>query len=148
MCCTLKVGHPLGRADFEPSKLTLSLGRSYSGRLKYLQNCHSVPIIPKMHWIEPHHKLLIDQGPAMNYIPVKFDFSDLGEKVEYYLEHPEEAERIADNNVAMFRDKYLTPAAQACYWRKLFRMWRDVSFEPELSEDYGKPRGIPFETYA
>ncbi|KAK7705406.1 hypothetical protein SLS57_010060 [Botryosphaeria dothidea] len=122
-------------------------GRSYSGRLKYLQNCHSVPIIPELRWVEPHHQLLIPQGPATNYVPVKYDFSDLGEKMKYYLDHPDEAERIADNNVAMFRDKYLTPAAQACYWRKMFRMWRDVSFEPELSEDYGKPRGIPFETY-
>lgn len=106
-----------------------------------------MPIIPELNWVEPHHQLLIAQGPARNYVPVKYDFSDLGEKMQFLLDHPDEAERIADNSVAMFRDKYLTPAAQACYWRKMFRTWSEVSFEPELSEDYGKPRGIPFETY-
>ncbi|KAK7523441.1 DUF821 domain-containing protein [Phyllosticta citriasiana] len=122
-------------------------GRSYSGRLKYLQNCHSVPIIPELKWIEPHHALLIPNGPRQNYIPVKYDFSDLEEKVQTLLASPEFAEQVADNNVEMFRDRYLTPAAQACYWRKLFKAWREVSFEPEFSDGYGHPRGMPFETY-
>lgn len=112
-----------------------------------MQNCHSVVIIPDLKWIEPHHALLIPSGPRQNYLPVKYDFSDLEEKVQTLLASPEFAEQVADNSVEMFRDRYLTPAAQACYWRKLFKAWREISFEPEFSDGYGHPRGMPFETY-
>ena len=30
------------------------------------------------------------------YVPVKWDFSDLGEKIDYYISHPNEAKRIAN----------------------------------------------------
>lgn len=47
--------------------------------------------------------------------------------------------------------RYLTPAAEACYWRRLVRGWREVTFEPEfyhLAEDGKKKwRGVPFESY-
>ena len=29
------------------------------------------------------------------YVPIKWDLSDLGEKVNYYISHPDEAKRIA-----------------------------------------------------
>ncbi|KAF2136318.1 uncharacterized protein K452DRAFT_237718 [Aplosporella prunicola CBS 121167] len=122
-------------------------GNSYSGRLKYLQNCHSVPVIPELMWQEAHHGLLVSSGDSQNYVQVRADYEDLGEKIEYYLANPIEAERIADNNVRTFRDRYLTPAAQACYWRKLIRAWREISFEPELLDEEGNMRGMPFETY-
>jgi hypothetical protein len=55
----------------------------------------------------------------------------------------------------VFRDRYLTPAAQACYWRKLFNAWATVGFEPELyrtvkdkqGKVWRKSRGTPFETF-
>ncbi|KAF2090786.1 hypothetical protein K490DRAFT_15486, partial [Saccharata proteae CBS 121410] len=106
-------------------------GHTYSGRLKYLLNCHSVSIIHKLHWVENFHHLLIPSGPEQNFIQVERDFSDLHWKISYYLEHMEEAEKVADNSIKTFRDRYLTPAAQACYWRKMFWAWREVSFEPE-----------------
>lgn len=48
------------------------------------------------------------------------------------LAHPEKAKRIADNSVQVFRERYLTPAAEACYWRALIKAWKEVSFEPLL----------------
>jgi hypothetical protein len=71
------------------------------------------------------------------------------------LGNPKKAKQIADNSARIFRDRYLTPAAQACYWRKLFRAWASISFEPELYEtvtDHDgrsrqKLRGTPFETF-
>ncbi|KAF2804811.1 uncharacterized protein BDZ99DRAFT_143533 [Mytilinidion resinicola] len=107
-------------------------GRTYSGRLKYILNCHSVSVVHKLQWEENFHHLLVAEGPQQNYIQVERDFSDLQQKIEHYLAHPDEARRIADNSVRVFRDRYLTPAAQACYWRKLFAAWRSVSFEPEF----------------
>ncbi|KAF2496091.1 hypothetical protein BU16DRAFT_459825 [Lophium mytilinum] len=105
-------------------------GRTYSGRLKYILNCHSVAVVHKLQWEENFHHLLVADGPDQNYIQVERDFSDLKQKMEHYLAHPAETRRIADNSVKVFRDRYLTPAAQACYWRKLFAAYREVSFEP------------------
>jgi hypothetical protein len=106
-------------------------------------------IIPELEWVEYFHHLLIPDGPQQNYVKVKADFSDLAEKMDYYLTHLKKAERIANNNVATFRHKYLTPAAQACYWRKLLHTWSKHSFEPEFYRegDEKRWRGIPYETY-
>lgn len=75
--------------------------------------------------------------------------------MNYYLKHPKEAKQIAENSAKVFRDRYLTPAAQACYWRKLFNGWASVSFEPELymkvmghdGKMRQRVRGTTFETY-
>jgi hypothetical protein len=71
------------------------------------------------------------------------------------IAHPEKAKRIADNSVATFRERYLTAAAEACYWRALVKAWRAVSFEPLLYNgvEVGKvtkrkqKRGVRFETF-
>ncbi|KAF2404680.1 hypothetical protein EJ06DRAFT_541149 [Trichodelitschia bisporula] len=129
-------------------------GRSYSGRGKYLQNCRSVFVAHKRVWIEPHHALLVPAGPDQNYVEVESDFSDLEGKIQDLRKRPAEAERIARNGVKVFRDRVLTPAAQACYWRRLFEAWASVSFEPEaweMVEVKGrvarKLRGVPFESF-
>lgn len=129
-----------------------TIGHSYSGRGKYLQNCNSVVIMHKRTWFESHHPLLISSGPAQNIVEVETDFSDLEEKVLYLLQNPDRAQQIAKNNVDTFRDRYLTPAAQACYWRRLLRSWADVSFKPEaweVEERTGAKmtRGVPFESF-
>jgi Glycosyl transferase family 90 len=111
-------------------------GHSYSGRGKYLQNCESVVVMHKLEWIEPHSHLLDPKGPKQNIVQVERDFSDLEDKIEDLLAHPADAQRIAENGVKMFRERYLTPAAQACYWRRLFWGWKEVQgFEPELWEE-------------
>lgn len=106
----------------------------------------------KRTWVEPHHALLISEGPEQNFVEVEEDFSDLEEKITELLDDPKRAEQIALNGVKTFRDRYLTPAAQACYWRELLRGWGGVSFEPEAwdvnEEDKTRTiRGVPFETF-
>ncbi|KAF2433760.1 hypothetical protein EJ08DRAFT_583334 [Tothia fuscella] len=130
-------------------------GRSYSGRGKYLQNCHSVFIAHEREWVEPQHTLLVASGPDQNFVEVKRDFSDLETKIEALIQNPDSAKRIADNSVKVFRDRYLTPAAQACYWRRLIRNWASVSFEPKKWETIAgtdgkqirKTRGVPYESF-
>lgn len=130
--------------------------RSYSGRGKYLQNCHSVYIAPKLEWVEPHHPALVSTGPNQNFVEVEQDFSDLEQKVQAILSDKDYAKRIADNGVTVFRDRYLTPAAQACYGRHMFKAWADISFQPngwENTKDSNgnevqKLRGTAFETFA
>lgn len=134
-------------------------GRSWSGRLKYILNCDSVPVVHKLAWAAHYYHLLVPEGPSQNHIPVKADFSDLVEKVEWYLERPEEMQRIADNSVATFREKYTTPAAETCYWRRLFDKWSTVAWPPEVYENATihrdgldvkerRMRGITFEEFA
>ncbi|KAE8394812.1 glycosyl transferase family 90-domain-containing protein [Aspergillus alliaceus] len=127
-------------------------GRSFSGRGKYLLNCRSVVISHKLVWREAHHAALISSGPEANYVEVERDFSDLDRKIEFLIDNPEAAERIANNAVETFRDRYLTPAAESCYWRHLIRQYASSSnFEPVLystqADGKKKSRGIPFETW-
>src|SRR5690606_33988841 len=102
-------------------------GVTYSGRLRLFQHCRSVIITPKLQWMQFSSHLIKGEGEDQNMVFVKDDWSDLEEKINYLLDNPEEAERIANNNVRIFRDRYLTPAAETCYWRKLFRAWESVT---------------------
>ncbi|KAI9845620.1 MAG: hypothetical protein M1837_004594 [Sclerophora amabilis] len=128
-------------------------GRSFSAGLKYKQTCRSVVIAHKLQWFQNFHYLLVSSGPQQNFVEVERDFSDLDAKMEHLLAHPDEARRIADNSVRTFRERYLTPAAQACYWRALFKGWAEVSFRPELYENGDgkgkdrKRRGVRFERF-
>nr|BAV69316.1 putative glycosyltransferase [Penicillium brasilianum] len=127
-------------------------GRSFSGRGKYLLNCRSVVISHPLIWREAHHAALVSSGPEANYVEVEQDFADLPRKVDFLIDNPQVAERIAENAVRTFRDRYLTPAAESCYWRHLVRQYASVlDFEPVLfaTGRDGKltPRGTPFETW-
>lgn len=127
-------------------------GRSFSGRGKYLLNCRSVVISHALIWREAHHAALESTGPDANYVEVDREFTDLDRKMRYLLDNPEVAERIANNAVRTLRDRYLTPAAESCYWRELIRQYASVcAFEPEVWEKKGDGkmgmRGEPFESW-
>lgn len=127
-----------------------TIGRSYSASLKYRQACNSVIIAHKLQYIQHHHYLLSPSGPNQNYVEVERDFSDLADKLEPLIADPVSAERIAHNNVKTFRDRYLTKAAEACYWRSLFdhygRVWN--STVPMWSEEHQRERGLRYESFA
>jgi hypothetical protein len=125
-------------------------GVSYSARLQNLQNCQSVVVAHKLKWIQHHHHLMISSGPEQNFVEVAEDFTGLDEAMEMLIDDDDMAERIAYNNVKMFREHYLTPAAETCYWRKLIRGWATVSFEPEFYKEVDgemKWRGLPVESF-
>ncbi len=76
--------------------------------------------------------------------------------MEDLLDHPEKAKRIADNSVKVFRERYLTQAAEACYWRHLIKRWKDaMTWEPTLYSGAevgdkvkkGQKRGVRYETF-
>lgn len=117
--------------------------------MKYRQLCRSVIISHKLQWIQHHHYLFRANGSNQNYVEVERDFSDLASAIEDLLDHPEKAKRIADNSVHVFRERYLTQAAEACYWRKLMTRWKDVmDWEPVLYSGHkGKKRGVRYETF-
>lgn len=141
----------LHRWGLQRQALTLHPGLAYSGRLKYLHNCESVIIAHEFQFETHDQHLMVASGPEQNYVPVKRDFSDLPERMDWLLAHPDAAARIAYNNVATFRDRYLTPAAEACYWRRLIAEWAAHGFEPDFYKDAGRSpewRGVPYESFA
>ncbi|KAH9889712.1 glycosyl transferase family 90-domain-containing protein [Xylariomycetidae sp. FL2044] len=128
-------------------------GNSWSGRLRYLHNCNSVPVIHKLEYVAHYYHLLQDSGPHQNYIKVERDWSDLETEMTELVTNPDKGRRIAAESTKVFRDRYLTPAAEACYWRKMFHNWRAVmAFEPQrydIQEDGTKVRrGTSWERYA
>lgn len=103
-----------------------------------------------------YYPLLITSGEDQNIVETERDYSDLNDKMNELIQDPMTAERIASNGAKLFRDRYLTPAAEACYWRRMFRTWREVQgFEPRILADVKKGdeagqywRGISWEEYS
>lgn len=123
-------------------------GTSNSGRLKYLQNCRSVVVAHKLEWVQHHHHLMVSSGPEQNFVEVDRSYKDLEAKINDLKLQDGEAEAIADRSVKVFRERYLTPAAETCYWRKLIRGWATVSFQPEFyNSTDGSWRGLPVESF-
>lgn len=126
-------------------------GNAHSGHLKYLQMCRSVVVSHKLDWIQHHSHLLRSSGSQQNFVEVERDWSDLEGKMKWLRKHDKDAQRIADNNVETFRERYLTQAAEVCYWRRLIQEWAKASdFEPEFfTEKNGKKvqRGLSAETF-
>lgn len=79
---------------------------------------------------------------------VERDFSDLPKRMDELLKNPAKAERIANNSVETFRERYLTPAAEACYWRALWEGWAEVS--ANVTRDVERPPvdgGLRYESF-
>ena len=55
-------------------------GNTWSGRLKYLLNCHSILVSHELHWIEFYHHLLSSSGSSQNYVKLDRNFSELQSK--------------------------------------------------------------------
>ncbi|KAK8129001.1 hypothetical protein PG984_010109 [Apiospora sp. TS-2023a] len=112
----------LDMADFcRYQYLAHTEGLSWSGRLRYLMNCESVPLVHEREW-----------GPHQNHVAVKRDWSDLADRMKELENNPTKARRIAHEVTTFFRDRYLTPAAEACYLRRMITVYATVqNFEPQ-----------------
>ncbi|KXT00008.1 hypothetical protein AC578_4854 [Pseudocercospora eumusae] len=123
-------------------------GISYSARLDWLIECNSLLFIHELEWDMWYYHLLKSSGPEQNFVAVRRDFGDLEDKVKYYFEHPDEAERLIRNSIETFRDRYLTRAAVSCYFRKLIRGYAEVAFVPEVQRTDGRLlRGLSYEMF-
>ncbi|GAC74465.1 endoplasmic reticulum protein EP58 [Moesziomyces antarcticus T-34] len=124
-------------------------GMTYSGRLRYLQNCRSVIVTHEPRWIQ-HWTHLYNpdpESPDQNivFVPeytgtepgteVQDDrgqvlrdttWMRLPEVMESLLDDDARAKRIADNQWSFFRERYISPASAACYWRKAIKSYAGV----------------------
>ena len=89
-------------------KFIMSLeGNDVASNLKWVMSSNSIAVTPR-HTCETwfmEGRLI----PNYHYIEVKPDFSDLEERLQYYIDHPDEAEAIiqhAHEYVAQFKDMH------------------------------------------
>lgn len=88
-------------------KFVMSLeGNDVASNLKWVMSSNSIAVTPRLTcetWFMEGTLI-----PNYHYIEVKPDFSDLEERLHYFIDHPEEAEAIiqhAHEFVAQFQDK-------------------------------------------
>ncbi|MGR5120673.1 glycosyl transferase family 90 [Vibrio astriarenae] len=83
-------------------------GNDVASNLKWAMSSNSVVVTPKMKF-----ETWFMEGrlqPGVHYVEVADDWSDFEQKIQYYLDHPEEAEEIvkhAHEYIAPFRDEEL-----------------------------------------
>lgn len=81
-------------------------GNDVASNLKWIMYSNSIAVMP-----EPTYETWFMEGkliPDHHYIKVEKDFSNLEEKINYYIKHPEKAQTIIQNAhkyVAQFQDK-------------------------------------------
>ncbi|KAK6530392.1 hypothetical protein TWF694_003747 [Orbilia ellipsospora] len=128
--------------------LVYTEGVTYSGRLAYFTQCHSVIITTPFKWFQHYTHLFRSSGPKQNIVIIN-DWSELESTIEHLIANPDQAEIVADNLVSTFRDLYLTPAAVNCYWRKLIRGYAEVTMGGKETEVLKvADRGVRWESFA
>ncbi len=81
-------------------------GFDVATNLKWIMSSNSLAVMPR-----PTYETWFMEGtlrPNYHYVEIKPDYSDLEERMRYYIEHPEEAEAIiahAHEYIAQFRDR-------------------------------------------
>lgn len=105
-----------GKTEWKTPKLTLHQqlqykfilaleGNDVASNLKWVMSSQSIAVMPR-----PEFETWFMEGsliPGYHYVEIRPDFSDLIEKMDYYIAHPDEALAIirhANEYVAQFRD--------------------------------------------
>ncbi len=98
-------------------------GNDVSTNLKWVMSSNSIAVMPK-----PTCETWFMEGsliPDYHYIEVKEDFSDLIEKMNYYIAHPDEAEKIIENAnryTQKFRNRDFELCVQHNVMKKYFEL--------------------------
>lgn len=111
-------------ADHLKYKFVMSLeGNDVASNLKWVMSSNSIAVMPR-----PTCETWFMEGsliPNYHYIEVKEDFSNLEERLNYYIEHPEEAEAIiehAHEYVSQFKDKKRELLISLLVFKKYFKL--------------------------
>jgi hypothetical protein len=98
-------------------------GNDVASNLKWVMSSNSLAVMTK-----PTCETWFMEGtliPNFHYVEVKEDFSDLEEKLQYYIQHPEKAEEIIRNAhdfVRQFQDKKRETIISLLVLDKYFRL--------------------------
>ena len=98
-------------------------GNDVASNLKWIMSSNSIAVMPR-----PKYETWFMEGtliPNYHYIEIKPDYSDLPERLQYYINHPEEAKRIIQNAheyVKQFQDKDREDLIHLLVLRKYFSL--------------------------
>jgi hypothetical protein len=108
-------------------KFIMSLeGNDVASNLKWIMSSNSIAVTPYL-----TQETWFMEGtliPNYHYIEVKPDFSDLEERLTYYIEHPDEAEAIiqhAHDYISQFRDEKREKLISLLVLKKYFEITND-----------------------
>lgn len=105
-------------------KFILALeGNDVASNLKWVMSSNSLAVMPR-----PTCETWFMEGrliPNYHYVEIKSDFSDLIERMQYYIEHQDEAQLIINNAneyVRQFQDKYREKVISLLVLNKYFAL--------------------------
>lgn len=104
-------------------------GNDVASNLKWIMSSNSIAVMPR-----PTYETWYMEGtliPNHHYIEIKSDFSDLEERLNYYIEHPDEAEKIirnANDYTRQFGDRKREKLISLLVLEKYFRMTGQLNF--------------------
>ena len=110
-------------------KFVMSLeGNDVASNLKWVMSSNSIAVSPRL-----TQETWFMEGtliPNYHFIEVKADFSDLEDRLHYYIDHPDEAEAIirhAHEYVAQFQDRQRERLISLLVLKKYFETTNNVS---------------------
>jgi len=110
-------------------KFILALeGNDVSTNLKWIMSSNSLAVMPK-----PKYETWFMEGrliPDFHYVEIKDDYSDLIERMNYYIENPTDAEKIiknANEYVSQFKNKKREKIISLMVLQKYFRKRKDIN---------------------
>jgi len=125
-------------------KFIMSLeGNDVASNLKWVMSSNSIAVTPRL-----TQETWFMEGtlkPNYHYIEVKDDFSDLEERLNYYIEHPDEAEAIiqhAHDYVARFQDKEREKLISLLVLKKYFEATNGRYLDYDLITEQNKTYSI------
>jgi hypothetical protein len=117
-------GH-INRGDIFPELRRERLSISDQLDFKYIVSLEGVDVATNLKWVMSSNSLCFSQKlkfetwymeglikPGFHYVEIADDFSDLEEKIDYYEDHPDEAEQIIANANAYTR-QFLNPETES-----------------------------------
>lgn len=123
-------GHPEWIKDYMtiPQQLKYKFiccieGNDVATNLKWVMSSNSLAVMPR-----PKYETWFMEGsliPDYHYVEIKEDYSDLIEKMEYYIAHPDEAEAIvrhAHEYIRQFKDRRMEKIVSLAVVEKYFRL--------------------------
>ena len=115
---------PITLYDHLKYKFVVSIeGNDVASNLKWVMSSNSIAVMPK-----PKYETWFMEGkliPNYHYIEIKPDYSDLPERLQYYIDHPDEANKIIQNAheyVKQFQDKDREDLIHLLVLRKYFSL--------------------------
>lgn len=98
-------------------------GNDVATNLKWVMSSNSLAVMPR-----PKYETWFMEGsliPGYHYVEIKEDYSDLIEKMEYYIARPDEAEAIirhAHEYIRQFKDTRMEKLVSLAVVEKYFRL--------------------------